>query len=156
MKMVASHEDTAREILDIVPLIMRSIRVEMRNQRSADLTVTQFRALLFIHRNQHTSLKNLAYYLGLTSPTVCKMVDWMVLNQLVWREISPKDRRKITLALTEKGNDILEKAHSGTQERLTELLSRLSPQEGDTVYNAMRLLQPLFSHNPEQETPVGG
>jgi DNA-binding MarR family transcriptional regulator len=151
--MTASPEDMAREIIDIVPILMRSIRAEMRNQRSTDLTVTQFRALLFIRRNQHTSLKNLSHHLGLTPPTVCKMVDAMVLDQLVRRETSPDDRRMITLALTEKGNDILEKARSGTQERLAKVLSQLSPQDGEIVMKAMSLLHPLFSHHAEGETP---
>jgi MarR family transcriptional regulator for hemolysin len=139
-----SPEAIAREILDIVPTIMRMIRIEMRSQGSADLAIPQFRALLFISRNPGSSLLAVADHLGLTSPTVCKMVDGMVLNCLVRRESSPKDRRKVILTLTAPGQAILEKARNGTQARLAEVLSRLTPEEGETVLQAMQLLQPLF------------
>jgi DNA-binding MarR family transcriptional regulator len=41
--MDSSSDIVAREILDIVPVIMRVIRAEMRNHRSADLAIPQFR-----------------------------------------------------------------------------------------------------------------
>jgi DNA-binding MarR family transcriptional regulator len=142
---MTTHTDTiAREILDIVPIIMRMIVVELRNQRAADLAIPQFRALLFISRNPHSSLQTVAHHLGLTSPTVSKMVDGLVLNRLVRREISPQDRRKITLNVTARGQKILEKAWNGTLARLAEVLSPLTPPEAETVFQALKLLQPLF------------
>jgi DNA-binding MarR family transcriptional regulator len=140
-----SPDAVAIEILDIVPTIMRVIRTEMRKQRSADLAIPQFRALLFIDLYPGSSLLAVANYLGLTSPTVSKMVDGLVLGQLVKREASPKDRRKITLTLTAHGQSILNKARDGAQARLIEVLSCLSPQDGETVFNALNLLKPLFS-----------
>jgi DNA-binding MarR family transcriptional regulator len=142
--MVMSSDAIAREILDVVPVVMRKIRIEMRTQRSADIAVPQFRALLFINRNPGSSLQSVAHHLGLTPPTVSKMVDGLVLDGLVRREPSPKDRRQVTLTLTLQGEEVLEKAHTGTQARLAEVLSHLTPQEGETVFQAMKLLHPLF------------
>jgi DNA-binding MarR family transcriptional regulator len=139
-----SHDDIAREILDVVPIIMRVIRAEMRNQRSLDITVPQFRTLLFISRNPGTPLLTVSEHLGLSSPTVCKMVDGLVANRLISREISSKDRRKVTLTLTAQGQEILERSRIETQARLATVLSRLSPDENETVFKAMQLLQPLF------------
>jgi DNA-binding MarR family transcriptional regulator len=155
--MSALPNTIAHEILDIVPIIMRVIRIEMRNQRSTDLSIPQFRALLFISRNPGSSLLTVANHLGLTSPTVCKMVDGLVLNRLVTRKSSPKDRRKITLTLTTRGQAILKKARNGTQTRLVEVLSHLTPEEGETVYQAMKLLQPLFlpGSNPGEKIIKG-
>ena len=151
--MSTSPNTIAHEILDIAPIIMRVIRTEMRSQRSADLAVPQFRALLFISRNPGTSLLSVADHLGLTSPTVCRMVDGLVLNRLVRREPSPKDRRKVTLTLTDRGQEILEKAKNGTQARLAEVLSRLTPEEGETVFQAMKLLHSLFLPGADHVKP---
>lgn len=139
-----SHDDIAREILDVVPIIMRVIRAEMRNQRSLDLTVPQFRTLLFINRNPGSSLLTVADHLGLSSPTVCKMVDGLVTNRIISRELSSKDRRKVTLTLTAQGQEILERSRIETQARLATVLSRLSPDENETVFRAMQLLKPVF------------
>jgi DNA-binding MarR family transcriptional regulator len=148
--MDTSTDAIAREILDIVPTIMRVIRTEMRNQRSADLAIPQFRTLLFINRNPGSSLLAVANHLGLTSPTVSKMVDGLVLKHMIRRESSPKDRRKVTLTLTVQGQTILEKARNGAQARLIEVLSRLTQEEGETVFQAMKLLRPLFLPGTER------
>jgi DNA-binding MarR family transcriptional regulator len=142
--MDSSSDIVAREILDIVPVIMRVIRAEMRNHRSADLAIPQFRSLLFIERNPGSSLLTLANHLGLTPPTVSKMVDGLVLNRMVKRAASSRDRRMVTLTLTAQGGTILEKARKGTQARLNEVLSQLTPEQGETLSQAMRLLHRLF------------
>ena len=38
-----SPDDCAREVLEVVPLIMRAIRTDMRSHRTPDLSVPQFR-----------------------------------------------------------------------------------------------------------------
>jgi len=142
--MVTSSDAIAREILDVVPMVMRMIRAEMRSQRSANLAIPQFRTLLFVSRNPGVSLQSVAHHLGLTSPTVCRIVDGLVLDHLIKREPSLKDRRKITLTLTDQGQKILEQAHNATQARVAEILAHLTPEEGEMVFQAMVLLQPLF------------
>jgi DNA-binding MarR family transcriptional regulator len=142
--MTHSSDAIAREILDVVPCVMRMIRSEMRSQKVTDLAVPQFRALMYLSRNPGTTLQSVAHHLGLTPPTVSKMVDGLLLDGLLRREPSSHDRRKVTLTLTPQGQEILEQAHHATQTHLAEVLSHLTPQEGETVYQAMVLLQPLF------------
>lgn len=143
--MDTSPEMIAREILDVVPMIMRTIRTEMRSRRTAELTIPQFRALLFLNRNPGVTLSAVSGHLGLTAPTVSKMVDGMVANRLVTRVPSSSDRRKVILTLTVEGQTILEKARSGTQARLLEVLVSLTPEDRDSVHHVMQLLQGLFS-----------
>ena len=142
--MEKSAEAVAREILDIVPTIMRVIRTEIRGQRSSDLAVPQFRALLFIYRNPGSTLLALADHLGLTPPTVSKLVDGLVHKHLVGRAVSLRDRRKVTLSLTTKGKTNLDIVFKGAQARLSEALSTLTPEEGEKVYQALKILRPLF------------
>ena len=143
--MSVSSDVVARELLDIVPMIMGAIRTEMRSRRTADLTVPQFRSMLFIDRNPGCSLLAVAEHLGLTSPTVSKMVDKMVHNRLVKRESSSTDRRMIVLTLTPEGQPILEAARNGTQANITKTLATLPANKLDVIHQAMILLSPLFS-----------
>jgi DNA-binding MarR family transcriptional regulator len=142
--MPASHDVIAGEILDIVPTIMRVIRAEMQYQRSEDLSVPQFRTLLFISRKPGSSLLTVANHLGLTSPTVSTMVEGLVLKKLIMREISSEDRRKVTLMLTDQGGLVLEKVRYGTQIRLSEILSPLTQQEREMLLQSLYFLRPLF------------
>ncbi len=142
--MDSSTEVAAREILDVVPVIMRTIRAEMRSQRSNELTVPLFRTLMFLGGHPGVSLQELAGHLGLTSPSVCKIVDGLVGHALVMRQHSNIDRRKITLALTPKGQNVLDEARERTQARLAEQLASLSAEGCKKVIQALEILQPLF------------
>jgi DNA-binding MarR family transcriptional regulator len=58
--MTTNQEDCARELLDVVPLVTRSIRREIRQHRAEGLSVPQFRTLLFLRRNPGASLIDVA------------------------------------------------------------------------------------------------
>ena len=148
--MSVSADIIACELLDVVPVIMRTIRTEMRSHKSNELTVPLFRALMFLERHPGASLQDLAGHLGLTSPTVCKIVDGLVSKSLVMRQSSRADRRKITLTLTSDGQEILEKARTSTQARLADLLTSLSAEQCETILRALKLLHPLFLPSGDQ------
>jgi DNA-binding MarR family transcriptional regulator len=134
----------AREVLEVVPAVMSTIRTEMRSRRSADLSVMQFRTLVFLNLNPEASLSAAAEYLGLTLPTVSQMINGMVANGLVRREDSPVDRRRVMLSRTSKGQNLLGRALRGTQARLAEILSRLAAEEREAVHQVMQLMEGLF------------
>ena len=142
--MNVSTEAVARELLDVVPVVMRTIRTEMHRHRSNELTVPLFRTLLFLERHPGVSLLDLAAHLGLTSPSVCKIVDGLVAHALVERQHSNTDRRKITLRLTPEGQSVLDEARTSTQARLADLLGSLSAEQCATVIQALQILQPHF------------
>jgi DNA-binding MarR family transcriptional regulator len=134
----------AHELMDTAPQIMRSIRVEMRRGRGANISIPQFRSLRFIQCNLDSSLSNLAEHLGLTLPSVSKLVDGLVKQKLIIRQESKKDRRRVTLELTKSGASIVNSARAGAQANLAKKLSILTNDEQETVYQAMKLLRPIF------------
>src|SRR5512137_2718402 len=106
--MHTSPDICAQEILEVVPAVMRIIRAEMRRHRTADLSVPQFRTLAFIDRNVAASLSDVAEHIGLTLPSMSKIVDGLVMRKLVTRQTHPTDRRRMTLALTPRGQTALQ------------------------------------------------
>lgn len=144
MNMRPSPQECAREVLDAVPLVMRAIRAEMRSHRSPDLSVPQFRALLYLQRHPGASLSALSDHLGLTPPSVSKLVDGLVGRGLVARQTSPTDRRRIMLMVTPSGGAILQAASQATQARLAETLARLDEDKRAVVMEGMRALRTLF------------
>ena len=143
--MTTSSENCAQTVLDVTPIIMRFIRVEMRRHRSADLSIPQFRTLNFINRNQGTSLLDVANHLGLTPSSTSSLVDDLVNRGLVLRQPSTTDRRRITLMLTSEGLTLLNIALQGTQYRLGCILKELPREDLDLVTQAMLILQPIFA-----------
>ena len=134
----------AHELMDTAPKIMQAIRVEMRRGRGSDISIPQFRSLAFIQRNPDSSLSSLAEHLGLTLPSVSKLVDGLVKQKLVIRQESITDRRCLTLVLTETGAAIVNSARVDAQSNLAKKMVHLSDDELETIYQAMQLLRPIF------------
>jgi DNA-binding MarR family transcriptional regulator len=143
--MPVSPDECAHAVLDAVPLVMRSIRHEMRSHRAPDLSVPQFRALVFLSRHQGSSLSDVAAHLGLTAPSTSVMVNGLVSRDLVARRTDPTDRRRVTLALTPPGREAMESAYKMTESRLGDRLAELPEPGRAVIVEAMRALVPVFA-----------
>lgn len=142
--MPVSSEECAHQVLDVVPLVMRAIRVEMR-RHALDLSVPQFRVLTYLNRAEGASLSDVAEHIGLTLPSMSKMIDGLVVRGLVTRQTSTTDRRCVTLALTARGKSAFEAARRATQARLAQMLAALPAGERASVVQAMQALHPIFA-----------
>ncbi len=135
----------ARDLMEIAPQIVQSIRVEMRRGRGSELTIPQFRALRFVQRNPDISLSDLAEYLGLTLPSVSKLIDGLVKQALILRQESTVDRRKMTLGLTEAGETIVNTSRAEAQAKLARNLASLSQEDLQKIHQSFELLGDLFN-----------
>lgn len=149
--MLSSPDTCAQEILEVVPAAMRAIRAEMRRHRTADLSIPQFRTLNFINRQADASLSEVAEHIGLTLPSMSKIVDGLVNRKFVTRQTSSADRRRMTLALTARGLTALESSRAATRACLAEDLAPLSDRQREIVAQAMEILRPVFASRGEAE-----
>jgi DNA-binding MarR family transcriptional regulator len=134
----------AHDLMETAPQIVQAIRAEMRRGRGSDISVPQFRALRFIQVHPDSSLSYLAEHLGLTLPSVSKLVDGLVKQKLISRKESTSDRRKLTLVLTTSGASIVDSARTQAQANLTQKIQCLSDDDLGTISKAMQLLHPIF------------
>lgn len=134
----------ADEVLDVIPLVMRSIRAEMRKHRDPGLTVPQFRALSFAGRNKGGTLSELAGHLGLMAPAVSKIVDGLVVMGLLVRTPSLTDRRCLNLVLTVEGQRKLAATQRVARDCLAQTFSALPAEDCRQISLAMRKLGEIF------------
>ena len=83
INMALSPQEAAHQLLEVIPVVMREIRTEMRSRRSPDLTVPQFRTLSFVNRNVGSSLLEVANHLGLTPPSTSRIVDGLIYRKMM-------------------------------------------------------------------------
>jgi len=153
--MQPSPNECAREVLDVIPSVMRFIRAEVRRHRSHDLSVPQFRSLGFINRNPGTQLSALAEHLGLTPPSASKLVDGLVRRQLVERQLSSADRRCITLHLTPAGKTLTQDSYQASQATFSRLFAGLAESERTNILETMHLFRQVFA-GPDVLETLGG
>jgi len=150
---MVSTGECAKEVLDTIPLIMRTIRSEVRQQRKPDLTVPQFRTLAFLYSRPGVTLSHVAEHVGLTLPSMSKMVDGLVGRGLVARQNSSEDRRRMDLTLAQAGKAIFLAAREAARSRLAERLEALSDGDQTAVVSAMRSLRGIFAVGEEAALP---
>ena len=151
---MTSPDECARKVLETVPMVMRAIRKEMRSHRESDLSVPQFRVLIYLNRNEGASLSDVADHLGLSLPAMSKMVGGLVDRNLVSRRINKGDRRYVILAPTERGRTLMRAVYDTTRSRLAERLAALPASGRTTVFRAMSALESIFAYDPKTETEL--
>ena len=142
--MTREEDRCARELLEVVPIVARFIRTQMRRHRALGLTVPQFRTLAFTERTGGTTLGGVAEHLGLTPPSTCKIVDGLEARELIARLQSPRDRRKVNLQITAVGKRAVADARRETQKSLAGMLSSLDQQALERVMQSMDALRMAF------------
>ncbi len=145
-------EALASELMEVVPLVMREIRAMMRRNRSAGLTVPQFRALVFVRRWPNCSLTAVADHLGLSTPATSRMVDTLVASGYIEREPSPTDRRFVTLRLSEQGERVQMSARSAALVQVIARLSPLTAEQRACIAEAMNPLRQAFTSEVSDES----
>ena len=140
----SSVGDCAREILDVVPMVFRVIRTELRKYGAKEMSLPQFRTLAFVYRNEGASLSEVADHMALTLSTTSMLVDGLVVRGLISRREDPEDRRRMTLTLTRDGRARFESAREATMTYLERRLGQLSGSERATITASMRILREHF------------
>jgi DNA-binding MarR family transcriptional regulator len=132
-------------VLEVIPLVMRSIRKVFRSQRGPSFTVAEFRTLAFVNRNPGVSLSEVAEHIGIEAPTASKMVESLFQRGLLKRETDPSDRRRLQLSILPKGKRSVDTAIEHTRGFLAERLGHLSAEEQTAILRAMDLLKGAFA-----------
>lgn len=153
--MFGSPAECARQTLEVVPMVMRAIRTEIRSHRGSELSVPQFRVLIFLNRHAGASLSEIAEHLGLTPPSTSKLIDGLVARNMVTRQLDPKDRRRVPLVLTALGRSSMQSAYKATESRLAERLVVLPASERRLIIEAMQVLASVFGSDREARTAIG-
>jgi DNA-binding MarR family transcriptional regulator len=92
-----------------------------------ELSPAQYRMLVQIARGTDAS-SSLAQKLAVSAPSVTSVVEALVQRGAVERAHSAADRRRIALALTEYGRDLLGSAEEALQERLHGIADELADE----------------------------
>jgi len=143
--MTIDPEESARKLLEVVPIVMQDIRSEMRCRRSLDLSVPQFRVLAFVDRNEGASLWEVARHMGLTSPSTSRLVDNLIERDMMTRTDHPDDRRRVRLTVTRHGRTILQTSTDETVSYLARKLSGADADSREIIDKAVEALRTIFA-----------
>ena len=101
---------------------------------------TQEKVLMIINDNKVANMGEICKLTGLENGSFTTTVDGLILNNLLAREHSKIDRRKINLTLTEEGNAAALKIEKLLDLHITEKLKVLSEEEKKEFIDASMII----------------
>jgi DNA-binding MarR family transcriptional regulator len=114
-----------------------------RDDAADGLTGARASALSVLVYGGVQKLGSLAAREGVAAPTMTRIVEALVQDGLVRREVAPGDRRAVVLEATPRGRQVMERGRARRIQRLAEELSHLAPDEIATLERAVEVLERL-------------
>lgn len=100
---------------------------------TAELTLTQFRALRTVAERTPVTMRVVAAELAINPSSVTRACERLVAVGLLQRAQNPLNRREILLAPTAKGRQIVDRVDHDRREVLAAILRRIDPTLRSTV-----------------------
>lgn len=146
----AEAREVARQVLQIVPLVMRVVAAELRSAPH-EIVPAHYRLLHTLCHGPR-NLSDMAEMQAVSLPTISNTIDTLEQRGWVTRTRSTDDRRVVMVALTSAGRHVLEVVEQQAEERLAVLLSELSAEERRTLMEGLSILRRAFAGAVQDET----
>ena len=135
--------DVAREILKIIPLVMRTVAAELR--AAGELPAPAHFGLLSMLSAQPRTLSELATLQGVSLPTMSNSISAMVQRGWVRRTFPPRDRRVVIIEVTPTGKAALERVGRAAEAHLAVMLGPLDASSRRRLQAGLGVLRRIFS-----------
>jgi DNA-binding MarR family transcriptional regulator len=143
--------ETARDILQIIPLVMRTVAAELR--AAGELAAPAHFGLLSMLSERPRMLTELASLQGVRLPTMSNSISAMVGRGWVRRTAPEADRRIVVIEVTTAGRAALDRAARSAETHLAEVLAPLDPGARRRLQRGLGVLQRVFSGRSTSRKP---
>jgi DNA-binding MarR family transcriptional regulator len=142
----AQARETAREILKIVPLVMRTLAAELR--ANGELPALAHFGLLTLLCAEARTLSELAQRQGVSLPTMSNSISAMVERGWVRRSSPERDRRVVIIDVTPTGRAVVERVSRAAEGSLAERLAPIDAAAGRRIQAGLGVLRTVFDEPP--------
>jgi DNA-binding MarR family transcriptional regulator len=148
----ATHREAARDVLDSLRRIVRSLRLSARTAELRGVSGAQMFVLQCLAAESPSSVNDLASRTATDQSSVSVVVSRLVSRGLVVRRASASDRRRLQLSLTPAGRALVRSIPQAPQDRLLVALAILSTSELSTLARTLHKVVALAA--VAHETPA--
>ncbi|AJP71939.1 MarR family winged helix-turn-helix transcriptional regulator [Sphingomonas hengshuiensis] len=140
-------------ISDVARLMRRRFDERARNSGSS---VTQWRTLKVVARNEGINQGKLAELLEIEPITACRMIDRLEEGGFVERRRDPADRRAWRIHLTDKAGPVLDAFHLLAADMFEEALQGLNQQQREELSASLSVVRSNLSTANESKEAANG
>jgi DNA-binding MarR family transcriptional regulator len=138
--------ESAREILEIIPLVMRTVAAELR--AAGELPAPAHFGLLSVLSVRPRMLTDLASLQGVSLPTMSSSISAMVERGWVKRTAPEEDRRVVIIEVTATGRAALERVSRAAETHLADMLAPLDVPARRRLLGGLGVLRKVFAAAP--------
>jgi len=147
-----ASQTVSQMVLETLRKINRAIGLRSRQLvKTVGLTVPQMLVLKEVVENGEAAIGHVAVQVSLSQATVTAIVDRLEAHGLLARRRGHADRRKVLIAATERGIDIVAKNPAILQEEFTEAFDKLEPWEQTQILSSLQRIATMMK---AQQIPV--
>ncbi|MBN2397562.1 MAG: MarR family transcriptional regulator [Deltaproteobacteria bacterium] len=133
--------DSIREIIYLIRRLMQAGYLYTKElNKKYNVSAPQLNCLITLSENGPLPSSRIARYIMVKSSTVTGVIDRLEQKGLVRRVRNSRDRRVITIELTEEGRRLAQNAPPPIQQKIVDGLKRLSPEQKDLIRRNLDLL----------------
>ena len=120
----------------------RTLHVGLNKRlKEFNVQVETWRVLEALSSGQKKTMSEVAEIVLMNPPTLTKLVDRLVANGLVHRQLAPEDQRRVHLVLTKAGVKLIERVRLQVEAQHEDILQKLGEENAKIVQEALRSLR---------------
>ena len=101
-------------------------------------SIVQMRVLYFVDAKKSPSMKEVAEYFCVSSPSATEMIERLIKSGLLTRKSNVEDRRSVNIAITAKGKKELSNAKKIADKFISKSVSNLSKKELESFLEILK------------------
>jgi DNA-binding MarR family transcriptional regulator len=146
---MSGQQNVSHQIVEIIPLIMRFLHTEMRE--SAGAMVPSHYRLLRLLSLRSCILSEMAEKQSVTLATMSNSVNTLVERGWIQRIPVSHDRRMVRVELTNAGKKILDESQQRLENRVSQRLNELPPEDLDRLTVGLEILRRVLDTSSVNE-----
>jgi DNA-binding MarR family transcriptional regulator len=113
--------------------------------KSLNLTVSEFKTLRLLKKDQFISVGELARKMGLSNSRLTRIIDGLVSKEVIKREINSDDRRVMEITLTAEGIRMAESVKEKYYQSQSDIIDGIPKDKATQVLNSLEILKSAIS-----------
>jgi len=135
--------ETARELVQIIPLVMRVVGAEIRRNPNFQ-EPSQVGIMRMLGHKGSCTMGDMADRMSVSLPTMSKTMRRMEQRNWVTLQRDQDDRRTVWAALTPDGRAAVDEVYDQTASFVERLISDLTPEDQKTLAAGLAVMRDLF------------
>ena len=145
------EEELIARVHEVLPEIGRRLYALIsEHPKVAGRPLGQIKAMLYLYRRGCCTVGEIASNVGVSMPAASELIDRLVDDGYLEREINPADRRQVLVRLTSEAQAYGAEIHALRRAQIRATLDRLPPEQQEGFVQGLTVLAEVLGEDPSQ------